>query len=142
MKTVLAVFVLGILSPTRGPNPSSDWEDDLNRPVASRNGGRYQMWSAGQVRGHAGIGHATSQDGRARQRMSTHSWDGITRWERRPANPLIRRGEDIWDHDAVFKPYEVLEDRRWLLWYNGLRADLEHVRPATHEVEDFGCGNR
>jgi predicted GH43/DUF377 family glycosyl hydrolase len=231
-----------------GPNEKTDWEDDLNRPVVLKNGGRYQMWYTGQARGHSWIGYATSQDGRTWQRMSSRpvlsadsawekvavmcphvlyddesrlyrmwysggeqhepnaighatsedgvTWvkhrdnpvfkpepkspwerdrvtgcqvirqgdwflmfyigfqdrdhsqiglarsrDGITGWERHPANPLIRRGKDKWDHDAVYKPYAILDDRRWLLWYNGRKGGLEQIGMATHEGADLGFGS-
>ncbi len=231
-----------------GPNEKTDWEDDLNRPVVLKNGGRYQMWYTGQARGRSWIGHAVSQDGKAWQRISgrpvlsadapwenvavmcphvlydgearlyrmwysggeqrepnaigyatsedgltwkkhannpifrpdpktvweqdrvtgcqvirrgdwflmfyigfqdgnhsqiglARSRDGITGWQRHPDNPLIRRGKDKWDHDAVYKPYAILDDRRWLLWYNGRKGDLEQIGMATHEGEDLGFGS-
>ena len=231
-----------------GPNEKSDWEDDLNRPVVLKNGSRYQIWYTGQARGHSWIGYATSQDGRAWQRMSSRpvlsaespwehvavmcphvlyddearlyrmwysggeqrepnaigyatsedglTWikhksnpvfqpepknvweqdrvtgcqvirrgdwffmfyigfqdgnhsqiglarsrDGITGWQRHPANPLILRGKNKWDHDAVYKPYAILDDRRWLLWYNGRKGDLEQIGLVTHEGADLGFGS-
>ena len=232
-----------------GPNAKTDWESDVNRPVVIKNGGRYQMWYTGQARGHSWIGYATSQDGKAWQRMSdrpvlsadqpwekvavmcphvlyddearlyrmwysggeqyepnaigyatsrrrphmeqaqeqshlpdrpekrvgTRSrdglpgdspgqlvshvlhwlrrtrttprsvWldraDGITGWQRHPANPLIRRGQGKWDHDAVYKPYAILDDRRWLLWYNGRKGDVEQIGLATHDGADLGFGS-
>jgi predicted GH43/DUF377 family glycosyl hydrolase len=231
-----------------GPNNETDWENDLNRPVVLKNGNRYQMWYTGQARGHSWIGYATSQDGKAWQRMSRRpvlsaesSWenvavmcphvlydedarmyrmwysggeqnepnaigyatsadgltwnkhkdnpifkpepknaweqdrvtgcqvvrqgdwflmfyigfldgntaqiglarsrDGITGWQRHPANPLVRRGTEKWDHDAVYKPYAILDGQRWLLWYNGRKGGVEQIGLVTHEGEDLGFGN-
>jgi predicted GH43/DUF377 family glycosyl hydrolase len=228
-----------------GPNDQTDWENDLNRPVVIKNGARYQMWYTGQARGHSWMGYATSQDGKAWQRMSRrpvlsadspwekvavmcphvlyddetrmyrmwysggeqyepnaigyatspdgltwtkhksnpilkpdpkNEWEqdrvtacqvirrgdwflmfyigfqdrntaqiglarsrnGIGDWQRHPANPLIRRGKDKWDHEAVYKPYAILDGRRWLLWYNGRRGDREQIGLVTHEGEDLG----
>ena len=59
------------------------------------------------------------EDGNHSQIGLARSRDGITGWEGHQANPLIRCGKDKWDHDAVYKPYAILDDRRWLLWYNG-----------------------
>ena len=30
--------------------------------------------------------------------------DGLTGWQRHPANPIIRTSAGRWDHDAVYKP--------------------------------------
>ena len=36
------------------------------------------------------------------------SKDGITNWQRHPANPIIFPGKNKWDHDACYKPYRDL----------------------------------
>jgi hypothetical protein len=41
-----------------GPNDKADWENDLNRPVVIKNGGRYQMWYNGRKGGVEQIGLA------------------------------------------------------------------------------------
>ncbi len=228
-----------------GPNARTDWENDLNRPVVLKHGGRYRMWYTGQARGRSWIGYATSNDGKSWQRMSdrpvfsaeqpwekvavmcphviydedtksyrmwysggeqhepnaigyatspdglkwarhkdnpifkpdrkndwekdrvtgcqvvrhgqwhlmfyigfrdeshaqiglARSRDGITGWERHPANPIISPARDKWDHDAVYKPYALLDGRRWLLWYNGRRGGVEQIGLAIHDGEDLG----
>ena len=45
--------------------------------------------------------------------------DGITAWQRHPANPIVRSGTGKWDDDACYKPYAIFDGRQWLLWYNG-----------------------
>ena len=34
-----------------GPDESTGWEDDVNRPVVLKHAGRYRMWSTGQAKG-------------------------------------------------------------------------------------------
>ena len=77
-----------------------------------------------------GVDHA--QIGIARSK------DGITDWQRHPANPIIRPGKDQWDHDAVYKPYAIFDGKKWLLWYNGRRGGVEQIGLAIHEGEDLG----
>ena len=43
------------------------------------------------------------------------SQDGVTNWQRHPANPIIAPGRDQWDHDACYKPYAIYDGRQWLL---------------------------
>jgi predicted GH43/DUF377 family glycosyl hydrolase len=228
-----------------GPNPKTDWESDINRPVVIKNGDRYQMWYTGQARGKSWIGCATSKDGKTWERMSDkpvlsaqqpwekvavmcphviyddkarlyrmwysggdqyepnaigyatsndglkwikhernpifkpdgkHPWekdrvtacqvirqgdwhlmfyigfrdrdhaqigiarskDGVTDWERHPANPVIRPGADQWDNDAVYKPYAIYDGKRWLLWYNGRKGGVEQIGLALHPGEELG----
>jgi predicted GH43/DUF377 family glycosyl hydrolase len=66
------------------------------------------------------------------------SRDGITGWERHPANPIIRPGNDKWDHDAVYKPYAVLDGGKWWLWYNGRKGGVEQIGLALHEGVSLG----
>jgi predicted GH43/DUF377 family glycosyl hydrolase len=66
------------------------------------------------------------------------SKDGITGWQRHPANPILRPGKDRWDADAVYKPYAIFDGKRWLLWYNGRRGGAEQIGVAIHDCEDLG----
>jgi predicted GH43/DUF377 family glycosyl hydrolase len=66
------------------------------------------------------------------------SKDGIAGWERLGANPIIRPGENQWDHDACYKPFAILDGGRWLLWYNGRRGGIEQIGLAIREGEDLG----
>ena len=67
------------------------------------------------------------------------SRDGITGWERHPANPIIAPGKDTWDANACYKPYAIYDrlSDRWLLWYNGRRNRSEQIGLAFHEGEDL-----
>jgi predicted GH43/DUF377 family glycosyl hydrolase len=68
------------------------------------------------------------------------SKDGITHWQRLPANPIIGPGKDQWDADACYKPFAIdePESNRWMLWYNGRRGGSEQIGLAIHEGEDLG----
>jgi len=74
----------------------------------------------------------TAQIGLARSR------DGITDWQRHSENPIIFPGADTWDRDACYKPFAILDEGRWLLWYNGRRGHLEQIGLAFHEEGDLG----
>ncbi len=228
-----------------GPDKSSGWEDEVNRPVVLKHGGKYRMWYTGQAKGKSWIGSASSDDGKTWRRdggrpvlaperpwervavMCPHvlydegrrlyrmwysggeqyepnaigyatsadgrkwakhpdnpvfrpepknAWekdrvtagqvvlrggwhllfyigfrdrdhaqiglarskDGLTGWERHPANPILRPGKGRWDADAVYKPYALFDGRRWRLWYNGRRGGVEQIGVATHDGEDLG----
>jgi predicted GH43/DUF377 family glycosyl hydrolase len=66
------------------------------------------------------------------------SRDGITHWERLPANPVIRPGENQWDHDACYKPFAVFDGSKWLLWYNGRHGGVEQIGLAYHDGPNLG----
>jgi len=55
-----------------------------------------------------------------------------------PANPVIRPGKGKWDGDAVYKPYAILDGKRWLLWYNGRKGGVEQIGVAFHKGEGLG----
>jgi len=228
-----------------GPNPSTDWETDINRPVVVHRKDGYHMWYTGQARKQSWIGYARSADGHAWQRVSTkplvspdvawekvavmcpyviwdesahlfrmwysggeqyepdaigyatspdgvvwtkspanpvfksdpniawekhkvtacqveqrdgwylmfyigfrdidhaqigiaRSHDGLSNWERLPANPIIRPGENKWDHDACYKPFAIFDGSKWLLWYNGRHGGVEQIGLASHDGLDLG----
>jgi predicted GH43/DUF377 family glycosyl hydrolase len=114
-------------NPVLQPGPNSAWEKDrVTGCQVIRRGDWYLMFYIGfRDESHAQIGLARSRD-------------GITGWQRHPANPLIRPGQDKWDHDAVYKPYAIFDGRRWLLWYNGRKGSVEQIGLALHEGEDLG----
>jgi hypothetical protein len=66
------------------------------------------------------------------------SGDGVTQWQRHPANPIISPSTDGWDRDAVYKPFAILDGKRWLLWYNGRRGGAEQIGLAMHDGVDLG----
>ena len=70
------------------------------------------------------------------------SRDGITNWQRHPANPIVRPDTNEWDHDACYKPAALFDGQCWLLWYNGRHGHLEQIGVALHEGEDLSFERR
>ena len=68
------------------------------------------------------------------------SRDGITCWERCPANPIVSPTLDGWDGDACYKPSVICDEEhnRWLLWYNGRKGAPEYVGLVIHDGLDLG----
>ena len=68
------------------------------------------------------------------------SKDGVTDWERHPANPTISPGRNKWDHDACYKPFVIYDqdEKKWRLWYNGRHESSEQIGMAYHDGEDLG----
>lgn len=66
--------------------------------------------------------------------------DGISRWKRFAANPLVSPEPDKWDGDACYKPSVVYDEpnKRWLMWYNGRNKAPEYIGLVIHEGEDLG----
>lgn len=114
-------------SPIFVPDPTDDWEKHkVTGCQVIRRAEWYLMFYIGFR------DEATAQIGIARSK------DGITAWQRHPANPIIRPGKNKWDHDACYKPYAVFDGTKWLLWYNGRHGAIEQIGLATHEGEDLG----
>jgi len=67
------------------------------------------------------------------------SRDGITAWQRHPANPIIRPAlaSSGWDYGAVYKPFALPARHGWMLWYNGRRGDFEQIGLALHTGLDL-----
>ncbi len=40
------------------------------------------------------------------------SRDGITGWQRHPANPIVRSGTGKWDDDACYKPFAIFDGQK------------------------------
>jgi predicted GH43/DUF377 family glycosyl hydrolase len=116
-------------NPVFRADPSHPWEQ---HKVTACQVIRHGQWYCMFYVGFRDIDHA--QIGLARSR------DGISKWERLPANPIIRAGKEQteWDFYACYKPSVIFDGKRWLLWYNGRRAGLEQIGLAIHEGEDLG----
>jgi predicted GH43/DUF377 family glycosyl hydrolase len=114
-------------NPIFKPDPKSAWEKDrVTGCQVLRRGEWHLMFYIGFRDQHR------AQIGLARSR------DGITDWQRHPANPIIRPGKDQWDHDAVYKPFALYDGKQWLLWYNGRKGGVEQIGLALHQGEDLG----
>ena len=109
------------------PDKRNAWEKDhVTACQVIRQGGWHIMFYIGFR------DEATAQIGVARSR------DGITDWQRHPANPIVRRGKDEWDADACYKPFAVFDGKRWLLWYNGRRGRSRTNRTGDARARGFG----
>ena len=108
-------------------DPALPWEHDrVTACQVEKAGDWYQMFYIGfRDEAHAQIGLARSRD-------------GVTGWQRHPANPIVRPGENQWDHDACYKPYAIYDGHQWLLWYNGRHGGLEQIGVVIHEGRDLG----
>jgi predicted GH43/DUF377 family glycosyl hydrolase len=109
------------------PDPNLPWEKDrVTACQVLQQGDDYVIFYIGfRDKDHAQIGVARSKD-------------GITDWQRHPANPIIRPGEGKWDQDAVYKPYAIFDGRVWMLCYNGRRGGVEQIGLATHNGYHLG----
>jgi predicted GH43/DUF377 family glycosyl hydrolase len=109
------------------PDPQSPWEKHKVTAcqVVKQDGWHVMFYIGFRDEPHAQIGVARSRD-------------GITNWQRHPANPIIRPGENEWDHDACYKPYAIFDGQKWLLWYNGRHGGLEQIGAVFHEGLDLG----
>ena len=118
-------------NPIFRPVPENAWEKErVTACQVVRQGDWHVLFYIGfRDRDHAQIGVARSRD-------------GITDWQRHPGNPIIRPGNDKWDHDAVYKPYAIFDGRRWLLWYNGRKDGVEQIGLVLHDGESLGFGSR
>jgi beta-1,2-mannobiose phosphorylase / 1,2-beta-oligomannan phosphorylase len=65
------------------------------------------------------------------------SKDGISNWERYSGNPVIKPGMG-WDSSAVYKPYAIPDNDRWLLYYNGRRNNVEQIGIAIYDGLSLG----
>jgi predicted GH43/DUF377 family glycosyl hydrolase len=113
------------------PSPEFEWESyKVTGGQVIRLDGWYVMFYIGfRDQDHAQIGLARSRD-------------GLSDWQRHPANPIIRSGAlGGWDYDAVYKPFAVLSDEQWYLWYNGRRERVEQIGLAIHAGADLGFDN-
>jgi predicted GH43/DUF377 family glycosyl hydrolase len=114
-------------NPIFAADPQSAWErHKVTACQVVRQGGWHVMFYIGfRDEDHAQIGLARSRD-------------GLTQWQRLPANPIIRPTAGGWDADACYKPFAILDGSRWLLWYNGRRGGSEQIGLVTHEGADLG----
>jgi predicted GH43/DUF377 family glycosyl hydrolase len=114
-------------NPVFKSDPTINWEKHkVTACQVIRDGNWYVMFYIGfEDENRAQIGIARSKD-------------GITLWQRLPANPIISPTPGQWDADACYKPYALFDGKKWLLWYNGRRQSAEQIGVATHEGRDLG----
>jgi hypothetical protein len=88
-----------------GPEGSSGWEEDVNRPAVLRQADGYHMWYTGQTEKNSYLGYAKSPDGRV--------------WTRVSRDPVLSPDE-AWEGAAVMCP-DVLYDPSQMIfrmWYS------------------------
>ena len=88
------------------PNPSTDWEGDINRPTIVKLADGYHLWYTGQAHGHSWIGYATSANGKV--------------WKRMSARPVLS-ADHPWENVAVMCPDVIWDEHLKLfrMWYSG-----------------------
>jgi predicted GH43/DUF377 family glycosyl hydrolase len=108
-------------------DPQHEWEKErvAGCQVIQEGGWFYIFYIGYRDIDHAQIGLARSKD-------------GLTNWERCPANPIIRAVGKGFDADACYKPYALFADGKWMLWYNGRNVHLEQIGLATRRGHDLG----
>ncbi len=114
-------------NPILTPDPRHEWEQ--NR-VAAAQILQWEGWYYAFYIGFRDIDHA--QIGMARSK------DGVTGWVRHAGNPIVRPTPGGWDSDACYKPFAVLSDGCWRLWYNGRQNHLEQIGLVMRESESLG----
>lgn len=116
-------------NPIFKPDSRFTWEQDK---VTACQVLKHGSWHLMFYIGFRDIHH--SQIGVARSR------DGVTGWQRNPANPIISPTEGAWDRAACYKPFALYNEQEgiWRLWYNGRHDQLEVIGMAIHEGEDLG----
>lgn len=86
-------------------DPTSGWEDNLNRSCTVFHDGCYHMWYTGQARGYSKIGYAISTDGVTFTRVQT--------------DPVL---VPMYNYEgySVMNPYVLRDDERgvWRMWYS------------------------
>jgi predicted GH43/DUF377 family glycosyl hydrolase len=114
-------------NPVFAPDPKCEWEQNrvTGAQIVPQGDGFLVFYIGFRDVNHAQIGVARSKD-------------GITGWQRHPANPIVRTAAGQWDHDACYKPYAIFDGKKWLLWYNGRHGGLEQIGVVFHEGEELG----
>ncbi|MBQ6066284.1 MAG: hypothetical protein IJK89_05635 [Clostridia bacterium] len=85
------------------PNPTSGWEELVNRNCTLRVGGVWRMWYTGQAHGNSYIGYAESDDGLTFRRMSEE--------------PVLSP-EYPFEGASVMNPSVLYENGLYRMWYS------------------------
>lgn len=85
-------------------DPTSGWEDDLNRSCTVFKDGKWHMWYTGQAKGGSKIGYTTSTDG--------------VKFVRIRKEPVMVPEKDF-EKKSVMNPYVRWDLKRglWRMWY-------------------------
>ena len=85
------------------PDPSSGWEDLVNRNCVLNTGETWRMWYTGQAHGNSYIGYAESTDGLTFRRVRTQ--------------PVLSP-EAPWEGASVMNPCVLYENGAYRMWYS------------------------
>jgi predicted GH43/DUF377 family glycosyl hydrolase len=123
--------------PVLRPDRGCSWERDR---VAGAHVFRHGDWLYAAYIGFAN-GFEDSAIGVAR------SGDGIT-WDRHKENPILRRGaQGDFDSINVYKPFVLIDDDTWRVWFNGSRprtgidlsiAKASNISTDQYRIEQIG----
>ncbi len=88
------------------PNPHSDWEININRPIVIKKEDGYHMWYTGQTANYSAIGYAISSDG--------------INWKKVQNNPVLFP-EQEWEKNSVMCPHVLYDNQTTIyqMWYSG-----------------------
>ena len=66
------------------------------------------------------------------------SENGINNWKRYN-NPIIKQTKGQFDNDACYKPSAIydMNQKKWLIWYNGRKENNEYIGLAFHKETIF-----
>ncbi len=127
--TTAAAWAKHTANPVFKADPGNPWEQRKVTAcqVIERGGWHYMFYIGFRDVDHACIGLARSRN-------------GISEWQRLPANPIVAPDIGSWDADACYKPSALYDasSGRWLLWYNGRSGSVEQIGLAACEGEDLG----
>ncbi len=84
-------------------DPTSGWEDNINRHCVLKMDGKYKMWYTGQANDASYIGYAESQDG--------------IHFERVQKDPILV-SEREWEFPSVMNPCVMYENGIYRMWYS------------------------
>lgn len=114
--------------PVLRPDPATSWERDR---VAGAHVFRHEGFLYAAYIGFAN-GFEESSIGIAR------STDGIN-WERHAANPVVTRGgPGDFDSINVYKPFVIVEDGVWRMWFNASSPAGTGGASAEQRIEQIG----
>ena len=104
-------------------DPSTGWENQVNRGCVVKREGRYLMWYTGRNSKAAAIGFATSPDG--------------LNWTRMSRSPVLRPELD-WEKTSVMCPHVIWDDKMhaFRMWYSG--GELGEPDDIGHAVSRDG----
>ncbi len=114
--------------PVFTPDQEKYWESArvLSCFVCPKENGFYTMFYVGEDGdGVPGIGIARSRD-------------GMTDWQRNPANPVIAGTDGLWDWRGAGKMSVLRTGSGYRIWYKGIGTRFEEIGIACHKGFDLG----